>query len=358
MRDLKRHVESCTSSHGHISQLITLDKTLGDIARHLTTAKSEAEKASLMKLEIMSFLSTFLRKLLASNEKTTSSLKSITLVAAVMKLLCQGCYDNCVVCIKGNHIQWLLDVTAQMYLNLLEEVSLSKSELQNKIITNGCLQTIISLLSVLASLYSTLAQRGGGEEGVVEEEELDKAICDLISYAVAVGVFDCLYSSFNPVCGPLEDLRLAEFLVSSINLLITVAAVLQLRVKNVFSPKPLEDTTLFVDVLQRTELFGLPTLLYAILLHEGPLRHSSTPPTLPNHTIAIATAAMKLINNTSFMNYSVVQILRSFAESCKLSSDKQIRLMATLQTVPSTSFLCTSLVIVPQHVARLGRMLD
>jgi hypothetical protein len=245
-----------------------------------------------------------------------------------------------------------------MYLNLLEEVSLSKSELQNKIITNGCLQTIISLLSVLASLYSTLAQRGGGEEGVVEEEELDKAICDLISYAVAVGVFDCLYSSFNPVCGPLEDLRLAEFLVSSINLLITVAAVLQLRVKNVFSPKPLEDTTLFVDVLQRTELFGLPTLLYAILLHEGPLRHSSTPPTLPNHTIAIATAAMKLINNTSFMNYSVVQILRSFAESCKLSSDKQIRLMATLQTVPSTSFLCTSLVIVPQHVARLGRMLD
>ena len=42
--------------------------------------------------------------------------RSITLVAAVMKLLCQDCYDNCVVCIKGNHIQWLLDVTAQMYL--------------------------------------------------------------------------------------------------------------------------------------------------------------------------------------------------------------------------------------------------
>ena len=35
-----------------------------------------------------------------------------------------------------------------------------------------------------------------------------------------------------------------------------IYAIIVCRVKNVFSPKPLEDTTLFVDVLQRTELFG------------------------------------------------------------------------------------------------------
>ena len=60
--------------------------------------------------------------------------------------------------------------------SLLHDVSSSKAELQNKIIMNGKLQAIISLLSMLAALYSSLV--GGGEGGV--EDELEKAIYDSI----------------------------------------------------------------------------------------------------------------------------------------------------------------------------------
>ena len=83
------------------------------------------------------------------------------------------------------------------------------------------------------------------------------------------------------------------------------------RKSDVFSPKVPDEFSNFLDVLQRTELFGVPTLLYAILLHAGPPRHSTTPPILPSHTLAIAMAAVKLINNCFLIQLNVVQVRKS-----------------------------------------------
>lgn len=49
-------------------------------------------------------------------------------------------------------------------------------------------------------------------------------------------------------------------------------------------------------------------LLYAILLHDGPPRHSSSPLPLPHSTLTIATAAMKAINNCAILHLSTVQV--------------------------------------------------
>ena len=53
---------------------------------------------------------------------------------------------------------------------------------------------------------------------------------------------------------------------------------------------------------------GLMQLLYAILLHDGPPRHSSSPLPLPHSTLTIATAAMKAINNCAILHLNTVQV--------------------------------------------------
>ena len=80
------------------------------------------------------------------------------------------------------------------------------------------------------------------------------------------------------------------------------------RVTNLFSDKPGDDPTLLTVVLRQTELVGLMQLLYAILLHDGPPRHSSSPPPLTNSTLSIATATIKTINNCAIIDLKMVQV--------------------------------------------------
>ena len=75
-----------------------------------------------------------------------------------------------------------------------------------------------------------------------------------------------------------------------------------------FSDKLLDDPTQLIDAMQRTELVGIPSLLYAILLHSGPPRHSTIPPVLSTYTTSVTTAAVKCINNAALMNIKWFQV--------------------------------------------------
>ena len=79
------------------------------------------------------------------------------------------------------------------------------------------------------------------------------------------------------------------------------------RVDDVFSEKR-DDPTSLTSVLRDTELVGLLRLLYAMLLHDGPPRHSSSPPLLPPHTLSISTACLKAINNFAILDLCMVQV--------------------------------------------------
>ncbi|KAL5482252.1 hypothetical protein EMCRGX_G022556 [Ephydatia muelleri] len=58
----------------------------------------------------------------------------------------------------------------------------------------------------------------------------------------------------------------------------------------------------------QTELGSLLALLYAILLHDGPPRHSSVPPALSAHTLALAMAAFKALNNIAIIDLKMMQV--------------------------------------------------
>lgn len=45
-----------------------------------------------------------------------------------------------------------------------------------------------------------------------------------------------------------------------------------------------------------------------MLLHDGPPRHSSSPPTLPDQTLSISTACLKAINNFAILDLHMVQV--------------------------------------------------
>lgn len=53
---------------------------------------------------------------------------------------------------------------------------------------------------------------------------------------------------------------------------------------------------------------GIISLVYALLLHDGPPRHSSVPPFLPSYILSITTAAIKAINNSAILALIVVQV--------------------------------------------------
>ena len=77
---------------------------------------------------------------------------------------------------------------------------------------------------------------------------------------------------------------------------------------DVFSGKSCDDPTLLTTLLRQTELMGLMQLLYAILLSDGPPRHSHSPPPLTDHTLAIAMATIKALNNSAILDLKMVQV--------------------------------------------------
>lgn len=92
------------------------------------------------------------------------------------------------------------------------------------------------------------------------------------------------------------------------------------RVEDVFSDKR-DDPTSLTSVLHKTELVGLLRLLYAMLLHDGPPRHSASPPPLPPQTLSISTACLKAINNFAILDLHMVQVslLIAHTDTCYLS---------------------------------------
>ena len=101
----------------------------------------------------------------------------------------------------------------------------------------------------------------------------------------------------------MDDVFLMAFLVASL-----VSSFLPFRVVDVFSGKSCDDPTLLTCVLKQTELVGLMQLLYAILLSDGPPRHSHSPPLLSQHMQAIAMATIKALNNSAILDLKMVQV--------------------------------------------------
>lgn len=77
----------------------------------------------------------------------------------------------------------------------------------------------------------------------------------------------------------------------------------------IFDKKKMEDPTQLISTYEATELVGIVSLLYGMLLHSGaPSRGDLSPPELPQHTQAVILTGIKMLNNMATFSLEMLQV--------------------------------------------------
>lgn len=64
-----------------------------------------------------------------------------------------------------------------------------------------------------------------------------------------------------------------------------------------------------ISTYEATELVGIVSLLYGMLLHSGaPSRGDLSPPELPQHTMAVILTGIKMLNNMATFSLEMLQV--------------------------------------------------
>lgn len=81
------------------------------------------------------------------------------------------------------------------------------------------------------------------------------------------------------------------------------------RKSSIFEKKKLEDPTQLISTFQVTELVGIVSLLYGMLLHSGtPSRGDVAPPEFPQHTLGVATTGLRMLNHMATLDLDMMQV--------------------------------------------------
>jgi len=73
--------------------------------------------------------------------------------------------------------------------------------------------------------------------------------------------------------------------------------------------KKMDDPTQLVSTLRATQLVGIVSLMYGMLLHtDAPARTDTPPPPLPQSTVAIVTSAFHMLNQSAHLYLPLLQV--------------------------------------------------
>lgn len=77
----------------------------------------------------------------------------------------------------------------------------------------------------------------------------------------------------------------------------------------IFEKKKQEDPTTLINTFEVTELVGIVSLLYGMLLHSGaPSRSDTPPPELPQATLQVTITGLKMLNYMAVLNLDMLQV--------------------------------------------------
>ena len=73
--------------------------------------------------------------------------------------------------------------------------------------------------------------------------------------------------------------------------------------------KKLDDPTQLISTLRATQLVGIISLMYGMLLHtDAPARSDTPPPPLPPSTVAIVKSAFNMLNHIACLYLPLLQV--------------------------------------------------
>ncbi|XP_078606102.1 S phase cyclin A-associated protein in the endoplasmic reticulum-like isoform X3 [Branchiostoma floridae x Branchiostoma japonicum] len=318
VKDLNKHLQNQGTGPWQQNKVQALDRTLGEASRVMEKGTA-FDKQVLRSCGGMTSLSRllFLTETNGDGKPPVIPNKSLNLVASVYGQACNGLEENCVYVLLSNKIASVVDALSHQLMTLLPEVSSplttsggARVQLPSDPVATSLMQTLSTILDCLASHYTSRQANKTASTGT----DLDSLIgrgYDLVSYVVSVGVVDKLSQYFKSVRGPIDqDLKAAEFLGSGMGLLASMNKfVSSLGKSNSEKGPKKDDTTQLIHTYKVTELVGIVSLLYGMLLHSGaPERGPSPPPeAFPPHTLHVATMGIRMLNNMAGLDLNMLQ---------------------------------------------------
>ncbi|XP_023932135.1 S phase cyclin A-associated protein in the endoplasmic reticulum-like isoform X1 [Lingula anatina] len=324
VKDINKSLQTQGSGPWPQSRVSMLDRILGELSRILEK-KTAADQVSFRICGGMTALS----RLLLVIEQSTDSLppvipaKSLALACNVYKYACKGNYENCHYLLFSNKIGSLLDLLShQLNLTIPDNLDVrppsalggstaqATPHLPHDVVCTSLMQLIATILSCLAKQNpSSNSSEASAERMSSTGDAFMSRGNDIISYIIAVGIMDKLTIYFSNVRGPIDDApHAAEFLQHSMGLLTAMIKLSVKRNRNIFDKKKPEDTTQLIATFKVTELVGVVSLLYGMLLHSGTPDHgSSPPPELNQHTLSVTTTAIKMLNFIATLDLNMSQ---------------------------------------------------
>ncbi|XP_038079057.1 S phase cyclin A-associated protein in the endoplasmic reticulum-like isoform X2 [Patiria miniata] len=318
IKDLNKYLQSQASSGPwEQSKVSAMDRALGELNRILAK-KEQADQVTFRACGGLSTLGRILM-LIDSGSSTQSNVipaKSVCSAATAFRLTCKGCFDNCQYALYSGKLAPIVELLVhQLGLMVPNSADPSPSlchSLSDPI--SSCLMQLLSTVLLCLVKYRQQSTSSDSRSGAQKKQmdTFDQCGQDLISYLVCYGVIDSLTSCFNRVRGTVdENPSLAEFLQHGLGLLGAMTKFVSStssRSGCIFLSKK-EDPTQLLATFRATGFSGIVSLLYGILLHGGnpPRGSTTTPPELPEHTLNVVTAGIKLLSNIAVLDLEMMQ---------------------------------------------------
>ncbi|XP_074649946.1 S phase cyclin A-associated protein in the endoplasmic reticulum-like isoform X2 [Tubulanus polymorphus] len=325
LKDLCKYVQQQSSGPWPQNRVSALDRALGEISRILE--KKVAVDQNTFRIcggipIVCNILSVIENSSLTLPPVIPN--KSLILACNVLRFACKGSYENCHYMLFSNKIALITDLLAHRleilipdHFNSLLESSLnSLSSLMIKLpddsVSTGLMQVISTSLSCLAKKNPTAtSSEASAERMTVSADAFINRSNDIISYLISVGVVDKLHQYFSGVREPIDDdIPASDFLTHSLALLCSMIRVNTKKSSNVFEKNcKIQDPTQLISTFSATELFGIVSLLYGMLLHgDAPSRRDTeSPPELPLHTLNVTVSAIKMLNSMAALDLNTFQ---------------------------------------------------
>ncbi|KAL8602244.1 hypothetical protein ACOMHN_022757 [Nucella lapillus] len=321
VKDVNKYLQSQDSGPWPQNKVSALDRALGEMARILEK-KNGADQNNFRVLGGLACLS----RVLSVIEEATPAMpsiippKSLSLACDVYRLACKGNFDSCRYTLFSNKIGLLVDHLIHRLSTMIPGDQVTKTAGVGGERDQGQLPydaVAASLMWVLTIVLSCLAKHNpvsNSSEASLERMSAtgDTMACrsnDIISYIISVGVIDKLKWYFSAVCGPLDgDQNSQDFLQCSLGLLVAMTKFMSKRNSSIFDKKKLDDPTQLILTFEVTDLVGIVSLLYGMLLHSGaPSRRDMAPCEMSVQTLAIAVSGLRMLNHMAVLDLSMLQ---------------------------------------------------
>ncbi|XP_041368971.1 S phase cyclin A-associated protein in the endoplasmic reticulum-like [Gigantopelta aegis] len=318
VKDLSKYLQSQDTGPWPQNRVSALDRAVVELSRILEK-KVASDQVS---FRILGGLTSLSRILQVIDDSTCTlppviPVKSLCHVCDVYRLACKINFENCHYMLFSNKLGQVADHLIHQLVLLIPEVTPKDREMKmsHDPLAASLMQVITCVLTCLAKNNPTLHSSEASMERMSSSgDAFASRANDFISYIICIGIIDKLQHYFNNVRGPIDtDKNVAEFLQHSLGLLVSMTKFMSKRNANMFDNKKDHDSTQLIQTFEVTELVGIVSLLYGMLLHSGaPSRGDVVPPELSQHSLSVTLAGLRMLNNMAMLDLGMLQ--RSLGE--------------------------------------------